>query len=85
MQPTYISVGILETMWIWNDFLLPSLVLTDKKLLTLPLSTYSFYGTYSADYGTIMAGLLLCVIPILILYVALQKQIINGVVAGAVK
>ena len=65
--------------------ILPSLVLTDKKLLTLPLSTYSFYGTYSADYGTIMAGLLLCVIPILILYVALQKQIINGVVAGAVK
>ena len=85
MKPTYISVGILEAMWIWNDFLLPSLVLTDKKLLTLPLSTYSFYGTYSADYGTIMAGLLLCVIPILILYVALQKQIINGVVAGAVK
>ena len=85
MKPTYISVGILETMWIWNDFLLPSLVLTDKKLLTLPLSTYSFYGTYSADYGTIMAGLLLCVIPILVLYVALQKQIIGGVVAGAVK
>ena len=85
MKPTYISVGILETMWIWNDFLLPSLVLTDEKLLTLPLSTYSFYGTYSADYGTIMAGLLLCVIPILILYVVLQKQIINGVVSGAVK
>ena len=78
-------VLILETMWIWNDFLLPSLVLTDKKLLTLPLSTYSFYGTYSADYGTIMAGLLLCVVPLLILYIALQKQIINGVVAGAVK
>ena len=76
---------IMNAMAFWNDFLLPSLVLTDKKLLTLPLSTYSFYGTYSADYGTIMAGLLLCVIPILILYVALQKQIINGVVAGAVK
>lgn len=66
-------------------FLLPSLVLSDKKLLTLPLSTYSFYGTYSADYGTIMAGLLLCVIPVLILYITLQKQIISGVVAGAVK
>ena len=76
---------IISTMAILNDFLLPSLVLTDKKLLTLPLSTYSFYGTYSADYGTIMAGLLLCVIPILILYVVLQKQIISGVVAGAVK
>ena len=80
-----VTVAILNVMWIWNDFLLPSLVLTDKKLLTLPLSTYSFYGTYSADYGTIMAGLLLCVVPILILYVVLQKQIINGVVAGAVK
>ena len=60
-------------------------ILLGALLLTLPLSTYSFYGTYSADYGTIMAGLLLCVIPILALYVALQKQIINGVVAGAVK
>ena len=79
------TMVILNALAFWNDFLLPSLVLTDKKLLTLPLSTYSFYGTYSADYGTIMAGLLLCVIPILILYVVLQKQIINGVVAGAVK
>ena len=79
------TMVIMNAMAFWNDFLLPSLVLTDKKLLTLPLSTYSFYGTYSADYGTIMAGLLLCVIPILILYVVLQKQIINGVVAGAVK
>ena len=85
ISPMLVTVLVLNAMWIWNDFLLPSLVLTDKKLLTLPLSTYSFYGTYSADYGTIMAGLLLCVIPILILYVALQKQIINGVVAGAVK
>ena len=85
LKPIISTMVIMNAMAFWNDFLLPSLVLTDKKLLTLPLSTYSFYGTYSADYGTIMAGLLLCVIPILILYVALQKQIINGVVAGAVK
>ncbi|MCI6043771.1 carbohydrate ABC transporter permease [bacterium] len=85
LKPIISTMVILNSMAFWNDFLLPSLVLTDKKLLTLPLSTYSFYGTYSADYGTIMAGLLLCVIPILILYVALQKQIIGGVVAGAVK
>ncbi|MCI8797393.1 MAG: carbohydrate ABC transporter permease [Dorea sp.] len=85
LKPIISTMVILNSMAFWNDFLLPSLVLSDKKLLTLPLSTYSFYGTYSADYGTIMAGLLLCVAPILILYVALQKQIIGGVVAGAVK
>ncbi|MDE6938246.1 MAG: carbohydrate ABC transporter permease [Lachnospiraceae bacterium] len=85
LKPIISTMVILNSLAFWNDFLLPSLVLTDKKLLTLPLSTYSFYGTYSADYGTIMAGLLLCGVPILILYVVLQKQIIGGVVAGAVK
>ena len=85
LKPIISTMVILNSLAFWNDFLLPSLVLTDKKLLTLPLSTYSFYGTYSADYGTIMAGLLLCVVPILILYIVLQKQIIGGVVAGAVK
>lgn len=85
MKPIISTTVILNALAFWNDFLLPSLVLTDKKLLTLPLSTYSFYGTYSADYGTIMAGLILCIIPVLILYLVLQKQIINGVVTGAVK
>lgn len=85
LKPIISTMVILNALAFWNDYLLPSLVLTDKKLLTLPLSTYSFYGTYSADYGTIMAGLLLCVIPIMILYIVLQKQIIGGVVAGAVK
>ncbi|MCI8447456.1 MAG: carbohydrate ABC transporter permease [Eubacterium sp.] len=85
LKPIISTMVILNALAFWNDFLLPSLVLTDKELLTLPLSTYSFYGTYSADYGTIMAGLILCILPILILYVVLQKQIIGGVVAGAVK
>ena len=85
LKPIISTMVILNSLAFWNDYLLPSLVLTDSKLLTLPLSTYSFYGTYSADYGTIMAGLLLCIIPILVLYVALQKQIIGGVVSGAVK
>ena len=85
LKPIISTMVILNSLAFWNDYLLPSLVLTDKKLLTLPLSTYSFYGTYSADYGTIMAGLLLCVLPILILYVIMQKQIICVVVAGAVK
>ena len=85
LKPIISTLVILNALAFWNDYLLPSLVLTDKELLTLPLSTYRFYGTYSADYGTIMAGLLLCVIPILALYIVLQKQIINGVVIGAVK
>lgn len=85
LKPIISTMVILNALAFWNDFLLPSLVLSDKKLLTLPLSTYSFYGTYSADYGTIMAGLLLCVAPIMVLYIVLQRQIISGVVAGAVK
>jgi len=85
LKPIISTMVILNALAFWNDLSLPSMVLTDKELLTLPLSTYSFYGTYSADYGTIMAGLILCILPILILYVVLQKQIIGGVVAGAVK
>lgn len=85
LKPTTSTLIILNVLAFWNDYLLPSLVLNNKRLLTLPLSTYAFYGTYSADYGTIMAGLVLTVVPILLLYLFLQKQIISGVVAGAVK
>lgn len=85
LKPTTATLVILNVLAFWNDYLLPSLVLQKKSLLTLPLSTYAFYGTYSADYGTIMAGLVLTVAPLLILYLFLQKQIISGVVSGAVK
>ena len=85
LTPTTVTLVILNVLAYWNDYLLPSLVLSKKELLTLPLSTYTFYGTYSANYGVIMAALVLTVLPILILYLALQKMIINGVVAGAVK
>lgn len=85
LKPTTSTLVILNIMAFWNDYLLPSLVLSDKKLLTLPLSTYTFYGTYSADYGTIMAALVLTVTPLLIVYIFLQREIISGVVAGAVK
>lgn len=85
LKPTTATLVILNVLAFWNDYLLPSLVLTSKPLLTLPLSTYTFYGTYSADFGTIMAALVLTVVPILVLYLILQKQIISGVVAGAVK
>lgn len=85
LKPTTATLVILNVLAFWNDYLLPSLVLGKKELYTLPLSTYAFYGTYSADYGVIMAALVLTIAPILILYLFLQKQIINGVVAGAVK
>ncbi len=85
LKPTTSTLVILNVLAFWNDYLLPSLVLGKKELYTLPLSTYSFYGTYTADYGTIMAALVLTLAPILILYLFLQKQIIDGVVTGAVK
>lgn len=85
LKPTTATLVILNVLAFWNDYLLPSLVLGRKELYTLPLSTYAFYGTYSADYGVIMAALVLTVAPILLLYLFLQKHIIDGVVAGAVK
>ena len=85
LKPTTATLVILNAMQFWNDYLPPSLVLGKKPLYTLPLSTYSFYGTYSSDYGLIMAALVLTLLPILILYFFLQKQIIAGMVAGAVK
>ena len=86
MQPTYISVGILETMWIWNDFLLPLLMLGGRKSSkTLQLAAYSFMGQYKMEWQNIMSAAILIIIPALILYLIFQKSIIKGVVAGAVK
>ena len=86
LKPTLISVGVLEIMWVWNDYLLPSLVLSNNRdAFTLPLSTYTFYGAYLTDYGAIMAALCLTALPVIVLYLFLQKQIISGVISGAVK
>ena len=86
MQPTYISVGILQTMWIWNDFLLPYLVLDQKKYKTISMIIQSMKGSYGrVDMGAIMACLVMAVIPVIIFYLAAQKYIIEGVAAGAVK
>lgn len=84
MRPITATVAIINALWIWNDFLLPRLVLTNETQ-TLPLSTYLFYGQYSIEYGQAMAGLLLAVVPIIIFYLALQRQFIAGISAGAVK
>ena len=86
MKPTYISVGILETMWIWNDFLLPYLVLDTRKYKTISIVVQYMKGSYGRiDMGAIMAALIMAVIPVIIFYLACQKHIIKGVAAGAVK
>lgn len=84
MRPITATEAIINALWIWNDFLLPRLVLTDESQ-TLPLSTYLFYGQYSIEYGQAMAGLVLAVLPIVIFYLVLQKQFISGISQGAVK
>ena len=85
MKPTLISVGILETMWIWNDFLLPYLVL-DKKYKTISIVVQYMKGSYGrVDMGAIMAALIMAVIPVIVFYLSCQKHIIKGVAAGAVK
>ena len=86
MKPTYISVGILETMWIWNDFLLPYLVLDIKKYKTISIVIQYMKGSYGrVDMGAIMAALVMAVIPVIVFYLSCQKYIIKGVAAGAVK
>ncbi|MBQ9414624.1 MAG: carbohydrate ABC transporter permease [Clostridia bacterium] len=85
LKPTIATVGIINAMAYWNDYLLPSLLLKQKALYTIPIATQAFYGTYSTDIGLIMAALLLAMLPILVLYVFLQKYIVEGVTSGAVK
>ncbi|MDY4222195.1 MAG: carbohydrate ABC transporter permease [Candidatus Faecousia sp.] len=86
LKPTLISVGILETMWVWNDYLLPYLVLDRKKYTTVPILIQYFKGSYGrVEMGPMMACIMLTVLPIIVLYLFCQKHIIKGVVAGAVK
>ena len=85
LKPTIATVAIINAMGYWNDYLLPSLVLTKKELYTIPIATQAFYGTYSTDIGLVMAALLLAMLPILILYIFLQRYIVEGVTSGAVK
>ena len=86
MKPTFISVAILETMWIWNDYLLPYLILDGKLYRTIPIHMQCLNGSYGqSDHGAIMALVVLSILPIVIFYFACQKYIIEGVVSGAVK
>ncbi len=87
LKPTAITVAILNTMWIWNDYLLPTLILgSDPNIRTLPMAIQYLRGGYGAiDMGAMMAMIVLAIIPVVIFYLSCQKYIIKGVVAGAVK
>ena len=86
LKPTLISVGILELMWVWNDYLLPYLVLDRTKFMTIPILVQYLKGSYGAvDLGATMAVIMLSIVPIIIVYLFCQKHIIKGVAAGAVK
>lgn len=86
LKPTLISVGILEIMWIWNDYLLPYLILDRTEYMTIPIHIQYLQGSYgSVDLGAIMALIILSIIPVILFYLTCQKYIIKGVAAGAVK
>ena len=86
LKPTMISVGILEIMWVWNDYLLPYLVLDINKYRTIPIHIQYLKGSYgTVDLGATMALILLSIIPVIVFYLICQKHIIKGVAAGAVK
>ena len=86
LKPTMISIGVLETMWVWNDYLLPTLVLDIKKYRTIPMLIQYFRGSYGkVEMGPMMASIVLTVLPVVIIYLLGQKHIIKGVLAGAVK
>ena len=86
LKPTLISVAILQAMWVWNDYLLPTLVLDIRKYRTIPMLIQYFRGSYGrVEMGPMMACILLTILPIIVFYLACQKYIIEGVVAGAVK
>ena len=86
LKPTMVSVAILEAMWIWNDYLLPYLVLDLKRFKTVPIAVQYLRGGYgSVDMGAMMAMLVLAITPIVVIYLFSQRYIVSGVMAGAVK
>ena len=86
LKPTMVSVGILEIMWVWNDYLLPYLVLDRKEYMTIPIHIQYLKGSYgTVDLGATMALIMLSIIPVIVFYLTCQKHIIKGVAAGAVK
>jgi raffinose/stachyose/melibiose transport system permease protein len=86
LQPVTVSVIVINAMWMWNDFLLPLLILSgSKRFYTLQLAAYNFFGLYKVEWNYAMAAVILTLIPAVVFYLALQKHIIKGMIAGAVK
>ncbi|WP_159882515.1 carbohydrate ABC transporter permease [Paenibacillus puerhi] len=85
LKPMSVTIVLLNSLWIWNDFLLPLLVLNSPDLRTIPLATYSFFGQYTKQWDLALAALVLGVIPIIIFFLSMQKYIIEGITAGSVK
>ncbi|AUS24771.1 carbohydrate ABC transporter permease [Paenibacillus polymyxa] len=85
MLPMMVTVIILNTLWIWNDYLLPSLVLQKAELRTIPIATYAFFGQYTKQWDLALPALVLGILPVIAFFLAMQKYIIQGIMAGSVK
>ena len=86
LRPITATIAILNTLWIWNDFLLPQLMLTDFDQYTLLLSTNALFGEYgNNDWSAILATLIMAILPVIMIYLVLQKYIMKGIVEGAIK
>jgi raffinose/stachyose/melibiose transport system permease protein len=85
LKPITVTIVILNSLWIWNDYLLPSLVLQNSELRTIPLATFFFFGQYTKQWDLALAALMLGIIPLLIFFFAMQKHIIKGITSGSIK
>lgn len=85
LKPITVTIIILNSLWIWNDYLLPSLVLQDPELRTIPLATFFFFGQYTKQWDLALAALVLGIIPLLIFFFSMQKHIIKGITSGSIK
>ncbi|MFJ7725178.1 carbohydrate ABC transporter permease [Neobacillus sp. NPDC097160] len=85
LKPITVTIVILNSLWIWNDYLLPSLVLQDPGLRTIPLATFFFFGQYTKQWDLALAALVLGIIPLLIFFFSMQKHIIKGITSGSIK
>lgn len=85
LKPMFVTVIILNTLWIWNDYLLPSLILQSPELRTIPIATFAFFGQFTKQWDLALPALVLGILPIIIFFLAMQKYIVEGITAGAVK